>query len=43
MGILNIMTTKLNAAPIANMGTCLDLRVFLTMREAAVHIGIIAT
>jgi hypothetical protein len=31
--------TKLNAAPIANTGTCLALSVRLTILEAANHIG----
>jgi hypothetical protein len=41
MGTLNIMMTKLNAAPIARKGACLTFNVFLTLFEAAIHIGII--
>jgi hypothetical protein len=33
------MITKLNAAPIASIGTCLALSVFFTILEAAAHIG----
>ena len=43
IGTLNIIITKLNAAPIANKGTCFALRVFLTILEAAVHRGSITT
>ena len=39
IGTLNIMITKVNAAPIASMGTCLALRVFLTILEASAHTG----
>jgi hypothetical protein len=36
---LNIITTKLNAAPIAKSGTCLAFKVFFTAFEAKPHIG----
>jgi hypothetical protein len=36
------MITKLNAAPMASIGTCFALRLFLTILEAAIHIGSIA-
>ena len=40
IGTLNIMITKLNAAPIASSGTCFMRSVRLTMRAAAIHSGI---
>jgi hypothetical protein len=42
MGTLNIIITKLKAAPMAKRGTCFALRVFFTILAAAVHIGSIA-
>jgi hypothetical protein len=42
MGTLNIMITKLKAAPIAINGTCLACNVFLTLFDAIVQTGIIA-
>ena len=43
IGTLNIIITKLNAAPIASIGTCFTFKVFLTIFEAIVHIGNIST
>ena len=39
IGILNIMITKLNAAPIPRSGACRVFSVFLAIAEAAAHIG----
>src|SRR5262249_36290550 len=41
-GMLNIITVKQNAAPIARWGTCLDERDLRTRAEAIAHIGSIA-